>query len=186
ARLTVARQADENRLAANDRMNLECVALEPVRVTRDAMSSRDGSVSRGRVAGARGALPADFAPRVTQIVPNPISAILGRRDSLRLSTDQVDRPRKIADSLDMQTQSVTDSLQAQVQRAGNHPDPALLHAQLQPELAQGGAYIREALERARRSLSPYQWASLPDSLRTPGGRQPAPAQQQAGAVREPG
>jgi len=186
AGLTVAREADQDRLVANVRMDPVAVTLDPVRATLNAKSSRDGSVSRGGAAGARGTVPADFGARVAQILPNPISAILRRRDSLRLSTDQVDRLRKIADSLDMQTRPVTDSLQAEVQRAGDHPDRALLYVQLQPKMAQGRAYMRDALERARRSLTPYQWASLSDSLRGPGGRQPERAQQQPGTVREPG
>ena len=107
----------------------------------------------------------DVAARVAHIPPNPISAILGSRDSLRLSADQVVRLQRIADSLEGETRPVMDSVQAQVRWAGEHPDPGLPDVQRLPTMPGDRARIRAALERARDTLTPYQWASLPDTLR---------------------
>src|SRR5207247_939253 len=176
------------------------MAIGPVAPSRrvrallgEPAASGDGGGGGGGADKGGGAMPADFAARVAVILPSPISPILGLRDSLRLSADQVRRLRRLADSLDAEPRSVTDSLQAQVdqagglrriadsregetrpvtdsvhaqvRQAGEHPDPGLLDAQRLPTAPGDRARIRAALERARDTLTPYQWASLPDTLR---------------------
>src|SRR5204863_470064 len=137
------------------------MAIGPVAPSRrvrallgEPAASGDGGGGGGGADKGGGAMPADFAARVAVILPSPISPILGLRDSLRLSADQVRRLRRIADSLD-----------AEVRQAGEHPDPGLLDAQRLPTAPGDRARIRAALERARDTLTPYQWASLPDTLR---------------------
>jgi hypothetical protein len=61
-----------------------------------------------------------------------------------------------------------------IERAGDRPDPGVLFARLRPKLAEGREHIRQALARARRVLTPDQWAKLPDALKAPGGRGPGP------------
>ena len=155
------------------------MAIGPVAPSRrvrallgEPAASGGGGGGGGGADKGGGAMPADFAARVAVILPSPISPILGLRDSLRLSADQVRRLRRIADSLDAETRSVTDSLQGQVQRAGEHPDGNRLYAQLRPILAEGRAHIRDALQHARDALTPHQWASLPDTLRALVGERP--------------
>jgi len=130
----------------------------------------NGEGGRGGGPGAEGGGPQDFAARLARILPNPISAMLELRDSLALSLDQVAGLQAIADSLDAQNRPVSDSLQAAVQRAGERPDPGTLFARLRPTLAEGREHIRRALERARSVLTADQWAKLPDTLKTVGGR----------------
>src|SRR5256886_2642887 len=129
-----------------------------------------GEGGRGGLPGAEGGGPQDFAARLGRILPNPISAMLELRDSLALSPDQVAGLQAIADSLDAQNRPVSDSLRAAVQRAGERPDPGTLFARLRPKLAEGREHIRRALERARSVLTADQWAKLPDTLKTAGGR----------------
>jgi len=129
-----------------------------------------GEGGRGSSPGGEGGGPQDFAARLARILPNPISAILELRDSLACSPDQVVALQAIADSLDTQNRPVSDSLQAAVQRAGERPDPGTLFARLRPKLAEGREHIRRALERARSVLTADQWAKLPDTLKTAGGR----------------
>ncbi len=144
--------------------------------TRDRLRSafggggRRGEGGRGLVPGPEGEGPADFAARFARILPNPISAILGFRDSLQFSPEQVSALQTISDSLDAQNRAVSDSLQATVQRAGDRPDPSILFARLRPKLAEGREHVRQALERARGVLTADQWAKLPDALKAPGGR----------------
>src|SRR5216117_1159764 len=120
--------------------------------------------------GGGSGVPPDFAARVAQILPNPILAILGYRDSLRLSADQVARLQVISDSLDAEIRVVSDSLNAESRRAGGRADPTALYDRLRLKLAEGRRLIRHALEAAQRALTPHQWAVLPDAVKTPAPR----------------
>ena len=94
--------------------------------------------------------------------------MLGLKDTLQLADSQVAALTAIADSLDARNGAVRDSLQADVQRAGDRPDPGILFARMRPRLQAGRDNIRKALERARAVLTPEQWKRLPDALKTPG------------------
>jgi len=154
------------------------VAIGPDR-TRDRLRSAFGG-GRGRGGRAGGLLGADstaaasFAARFAQILPNPISVMLGLKDTLQLADSQVAALKAIADSLDAQNGAVRDSLQADVQRAGDRPDPGIMFARMRPRLQAGRENIRKALDRARAVLTPEQWKKLPDALKAPavgaGGR----------------
>jgi hypothetical protein len=102
-------------------------------------------------------------------MPNPVAAILALKDSVQLSDDQVSRLQPIADSLDAEHQVLSDSIKAQIERAGDRPDPTVLFARLRPELAQRREQSRKALEQARAVLTPEQWARVPETIRAPGG-----------------
>ena len=93
--------------------------------------------------------PALGAPAPT-LPSNPITAILGLRDSLGCTPDQAAQLRAIADSLDARNRLLPASLDAGVQLAAAR-DNALW-----------------ALERARAVLTPEQWSKLPDPLKAPG------------------
>ena len=114
------------------------VAIGPDR-TRDRLRSAFGG-GRGRGGRAGGLLGADstaaanFAARFAQILPNPISVMLGLKDTLQLADSQVAALKAIADSLDAQNAAVRDSLQADVQRAGDRPDPGIMFARMRPRL----------------------------------------------------
>ncbi len=143
--------------------------------TRDRLRAVFGGRRRGAGApGAEGAGPPDFASRFARLLPNPITAILGFKDSLAFSADQVAALQGIADSLDALNKAVSDSLQAEVQKAGDRPDPGILFARMRPKLNEGRAHIRRALERARGVLTSEQWKRLPDALKTPGSRRSEP------------
>lgn len=114
-----------------------------------------------------GGVPKDFAARLAQLFPNPIPAILGYRDSLRLTADQAARLQAISDSLDATTRNVSDSVQAESRRAGERADPTALYDRLRVKLAEGRRHIRHALEAARGVLTRDQWARLPDAVKTP-------------------
>src|SRR5213079_815654 len=136
------------------------VAIGPDR-TRDRLRSAFGG-GRGRGGRAGGLLGADstaaanFAARFAQILPNPISVMLGLKDTLQLADSQVAALKAIADSL-----------QADVQRAGDRPDPGIMFARMRPRLQAGRENIRKALDRARAVLTPEQWKKLPDGLKAP-------------------
>jgi len=136
--------------------------------TRDRLRSVFGGGRRGGQGAADGAGPPDFTARFAQILPNPISVMVGMKDTLKLDDAQVIALKAISDSLDAQNAIVRDSLQADVQRAGTRPDPGILFARMRPRLQVGRENIRKALDHARAVLTPDQWKQLPDALKTPG------------------
>jgi len=135
---------------------------------RTAFGGRGGRKGGPGLAGADSAGVASFAARFAQILPNPISVMLGLKDTLQLTDSQAVTLRTIADSLDAQNGAVRDALQADVQRAGDRPDPGILFARMRPRLQAGRDNIRKALDRARAVLTPDQWKRLPDALKSPG------------------
>jgi hypothetical protein len=140
--------------------------IPPSRRVR-ALLGEPGAPGAGGPGGGGGAVPPEFAARLAQILPNPLPAILGYGASLRLTAGQIARLQAVSDSLDAAIRVVSDSLQAERQRAGEHADPTALYDRLRLKLAEGRRYIRHALEAAQGVLTPDQWARLPDAVKTP-------------------
>ncbi len=90
----------------------------------------------------------DLPAPATPPPANPITPILGLRDSLGCTADQVAQLQAIADSLDARNRLVPESLDAV--RASAARDNAAW-----------------ALERARAALTPAQWSKVPDALKSP-------------------
>jgi hypothetical protein len=146
------------------------IGPDPVRNRLGAAfgSRRDGGPGGPNGPGGRGAAGAsDFAERFARVMPNPITPILERRDSLHLSEAQASRLQAISDSLEVQNQALSDTLRSAIERAGERPDPAVLFARLRPMLTRGREHGREALARAHEVLTPEQWAQLPETIRSP-------------------
>ena len=122
-------------------------------------------VAREPAAAPEAAPEPDVVAELARSLTNPVALILTLRDSLNLAPEQVSRLQAIADSLDAENRAVADSLQLARETAGERPDPALLTAQLEPQLAAGRANIRRALEQARSVLTPEQWGKLPPALK---------------------
>ncbi len=91
----------------------------------------------------------DLPAPVTPPPANPITPILGLRDALGCTPDQVAQLRAIADSLDARNRLLPESLDGAV-RASAARDNASW-----------------ALERARAALMPEQWSKVPDALKSP-------------------
>ena len=90
-------------------------------------------------------LPAPSSPPTA----NPITTILGLRDSLGCTPDQVAQLQAIADSLDARNRLLPESLDAAVRASAARDNAAW------------------ALERARAALMPEQWTKVPDALKSP-------------------
>jgi len=60
-------------------------------------------------------------------------------------------------------------MRAVIEGAGTRPDPGILFAKLRPKLAQARTNQQNALDQAKKILTPDQWAKLPDAVKTPGG-----------------
>ncbi|HEV2669975.1 MAG TPA: TonB-dependent receptor [Gemmatimonadales bacterium] len=112
--------------------------IGPGRIRRTPREARQPTLDRSAP------LPAPALPA------NPIAAILGLRDTLGCTPEQVAQLQQIADSLD----------------ARNHTLPVGLDASL--TLAAARDNTRWALESARAVLTPEQWSKLPEPLKSPG------------------
>src|SRR5437899_5248978 len=111
--------------------------------------------------GADGPVPQDVGARFAELLANPVVVILGLRDSLGFSSEQVARLQVVSDSLDAGNRPIADSLQVEAQRACDGVDPTALLRRFGPKLTEGQENIRRALERARAILTAEQWSKLP-------------------------
>jgi hypothetical protein len=103
-------------------------------------------------------------------MPNPVSIIIGLKDSVGLTADQVTRLQGISDTLDAALKVVGDSLHAVLERAGPNPQPGVVFGRLRPHLQEGRAKIEDALAKARAVLTAEQWGKVPAAIRNPRGR----------------
>jgi len=134
--------------------------------TRDAVRGALATRAAGRFGGAGGA--GNFASRFERILPNPITQILARKDSITLTDSQVARLTSIRDSLDAKNKLVSDAVKAVVDKAGANPDPGALFGALRPKLDEGRANAQKAVAEAKGILTAEQWAKLPERIKNPG------------------
>jgi len=121
----------------------------------------------GGAGGAGGAGGIDVALLIERVAPNPVAAILERRDSLALSGAQVTALELLADSLRARTTAVADSLKTVIDSAGASADLRTLFPRLQPALQAVRDDYVSTLREAERVLTPEQWQKLPEWLRNP-------------------
>ena len=134
--------------------------------TRDAVRGALATRAAGRFGGAGGA--GNFASRFERILPNPITQIIARKDSIALTDSQVVRLTAIRDSLDAKNRLVSDAVKAVVDKAGANPDPGALFGALRPKLDEGRANAQKAVAEAKAVLTAEQWAKLPERIKNPG------------------
>jgi hypothetical protein len=120
---------------------------------------------RGLLGGDSGT--AAMAGRLAGIVPNPARQVLEIRLSLRLRDAQVTALSALADSFSAALNTLADSVVQQVARAGANPDPFRLLQALRPALQRGQDLHRGALGGVERTLTPEQWAQVPERIKAP-------------------
>ncbi|HEX6534347.1 MAG TPA: hypothetical protein VF041_07110, partial [Gemmatimonadaceae bacterium] len=129
--------------------------------------ARGGRGGAGMGEGAAGNA-ADFADRFARMMPNPVTRLLGMRDTLGITDDQATRLVALRDSLDHDNGALADSIRAAIDRAGERPDMARLFAAIRPRLLAARANVRSALDRARGILTPAQWEKVPAEVKNGG------------------
>ncbi len=137
---------------------------------RELLMGRLGAL--GGRAGSGGGL--DISSIIERVAPNPVSEILGRRDSLGLTEAQVVALQAVADSLVARNAVIADSLRVVVERAGGQGDLRTLFPRLQPALQKVRDNYVAAIGESRALLTPEQWERLPESLRNPSLQQRGP------------
>ena len=79
----------------------------------------------------------NFASRFDRVLPNPITQILARKDSIALTDSQVVRLTTLRDTLDAKNKRVSDAVKAAIDKAGANPDPGALFGAMRPKLDEG-------------------------------------------------
>lgn len=138
---------------------------------RDLLMGRLGALG-GRGGGGGGGL--DIAALIERVAPDPVPAILGRRDSLALTDAQVSALGVVSDSLTARNAAIADTLRSLVAAAGAQAELRTLFPRLQPALQRARDNYVAAIGEARRLLTERQWERLPESLRNPSLRQRGP------------
>jgi hypothetical protein len=143
------------------------VMLGPDRV-RDAIDAVRGAAfggrgGRGGGAGGAGAGPGGFAAALATF--NPVLQIIGMRDSLKLTEEQVAKLQVVSDSLNVQNTGLAEAVRKDVEGAGANPDMAALNARLRPAIEKVQANQQAALRQAQAILTAEQWQRVPPRIR---------------------
>jgi hypothetical protein len=132
-------------------------------------------------AGANRRPGLDVRTLARRLAPDPIRPILDLRETLKLTSPQVEALKAIGDSLSDRTAAVTKRLEAQMQKeAKGGGDLQTLFPKLQPLLQEARNNYVEATKSIQRTLTAEQWAEVPESVKNPtlrpgggaGGRRP--------------
>jgi hypothetical protein len=123
-----------------------------------------GGGGGGRGDGTGG--PAGLAGRIERL-PNPISQIIARKDSIGLNDDQITRLTPLRDSLDAKNQKLGEEVKAVLDKAGANPDMGALMGSFRPRLDESRKASEHALDEAKKILTSEQWAKLPDRIKNP-------------------
>ena len=142
--------------------------------TRDAVRGALAQRAAGRFGGPGGGAggAGTFASRFERVLPNPITQILARKDSITLTDSQVVRLTTLRDSLDAKNKAVSDEVKSVIEKAGANPDPGALFGALRPKLDEGRANAQQAVAEAKGILTAEQWAKLPERVKNPGQQGP--------------
>jgi hypothetical protein len=114
-----------------------------------------------------GGIDADLL--IERLLPEPVSAILLLKDTLRLSAAQVARLRVISDSLRARNAPLREQIRAAVPQGGNTGDVSAVFQRIGPQIQAAAANVNRALQEAKRALTPEQWQRVPAALRNPFG-----------------
>jgi len=106
---------------------------------------------------------------LARLIPEPVSAILLLRDTLRLDSGQVARLRAISDSLKAKNAPLREQIRAAFPQGGATPDAAAIFQRIGPQVQAAAANVQQALRQAEQALTPEQWRRVPAALRNPFG-----------------
>jgi hypothetical protein len=130
---------------------------------------RGGAGGRFGAGGAGGAGGFDISSIAPRFLPNPVQNIIGMKDTLHLTFDQVTRLQRIADSLKVENFPLVNQIVDKLRAAGANPDFGQIIGVLQPVVEQGRHNIASALAEAQKILTPEQWQNVPENVRSPTG-----------------
>ena len=124
-------------------------------------------------AGGRAATRDDYRTRMQRLVPNPFLTTIALNDSLGLglTPEQKTRLLTLSDSLTPRVDKLVTEIADMLAGAGSNPDPMVIFARMAGKTNEGRKLAEDAIGQLQGSLTPDQWAKLPDSVKTiPTGR----------------
>ena len=120
--------------------------------------------------GGRGGLGAGIAAGVGRFFPNAYRQLLEARDSIGFDDKVAAQLTTLADSLQLEVDSLAEAARAVVEREGSNPDPAVLFGVRLRPFFEKGALLRQAtLKRAQELFTKEQWERVPARIRNPQG-----------------
>jgi hypothetical protein len=124
-------------------------------------------------ANGRAATRDDYKARMQRLVPNPFLATLALDDSLKLglTVEQKSRLLSHSDSLAPRVDKLVTEIADMLAGAGSNPDPQVIFARMAGKTNEGRKLAELAIGELQATLTPEQWAKLPQSVKTvPTGR----------------
>ena len=132
--------------------------------TRDRLRAVFGAPQGGRLTGQ------GIAAGVGRFFPNVPLQIIEARDSIGLTDVEVAKLKVLADSIQVQVDSLTAQARAVVEKEGGNPDPAVLFGvKLRPFFERGTRLRTAGSEGAKAILTADQWSRVPARIKTPQG-----------------
>ncbi len=132
--------------------------------TRDRLRAAFGGAAGTRLTGS------GIAAGVGRFFPNIPLQIIEARDSVGLTDAEVAKLQLLADSIQVQVDSLTEQARKVVEKEGGNPDPAVLFGvKLRPFFERGTRLRTAGTEGAKKILTPEQWLRVPARIRTPQG-----------------
>ena len=125
-----------------------------------------GALGRGGPGGG-GRAGFDIRTMVDRVAPDPVAAILERRDSLGIDDAQVAKLQTISDDFRVSVDTLSAQLQRQMDSVSAGTDLRTIFPMLRPKLQEGRDIYLKTLDRAKEVLTPEQWQKLPEYLRSP-------------------
>jgi hypothetical protein len=124
-------------------------------------------------ANGRAATREDYKARMQRLVPNPFLATIALNDSLKLelTPEQKTRLLALSDSLAPRVDKLVGEIADLLASAGSNPDPQVIFARMSGKTNEGRKIAELAIAELQSTVTPEQWAKLPESVKTvPTGR----------------
>jgi hypothetical protein len=110
-----------------------------------------------------------YVARLQRLVPNPFLTTISLDDSLKLglTAEQKAKLQSQSDSLKPRADKLVNEIADMLAGAGSNPDPQVIFARLSGKTQEGRKLVELAINQLHETLTPEQWAKLPDSVKTP-------------------
>jgi hypothetical protein len=105
------------------------------------------------------------ASGVDATVPNPVTEILGMKDTLHLSAVQIVALGEVADTLQRRNEKIYRNIRALLSRSQEAGDVTQMAGSVAMMLEEASVNSARAITAAEKVLRPEQWAILPQAIR---------------------
>jgi hypothetical protein len=109
-----------------------------------------------------------FKVRLARLVPNPFLTTIALDDSLKLAltAEQKTKLKALSDEIAPVADKLAGEIAEILAQAGTAPDPRVVGVKVQGKQAEARARGERAMADLKATLTPEQWAKLPDNVKT--------------------